>query len=104
MIKFCAEAGLPEPQFRSEGERFVTTIWRDWLTEDVLAGLGLNERQMKAVKLVKQEGAVTNAAYQDFVKVTRKTAARDLSDLVNKGVFVLVGSKRGAHYILAENK
>jgi hypothetical protein len=45
------EAGLPEPQFRSEGEHFVTTIWRDWLTDDVLAGLGLNERQMKAVQL-----------------------------------------------------
>ena len=37
MIRFCAEAGLPEPQFRSEGAQFIATVWRDWLTDDVLA-------------------------------------------------------------------
>ena len=27
----------------------MTTIWRDWLTDEVLAELGLNERQLAAV-------------------------------------------------------
>ena len=49
MIRLCREAGLPEPEFRSEGERFVTIVWRDWLTEEVIASLNLNDRQKQAV-------------------------------------------------------
>jgi predicted HTH transcriptional regulator len=33
-----------------------------------------------------------------------KTAARDLDDLVEKGVFESMGEKRGSYYILAAKK
>ncbi|MDA0322739.1 MAG: hypothetical protein O2923_08500 [Verrucomicrobia bacterium] len=33
--------------------------------------------------------------------ITRKTAMRDLSELVDCGAFALAGAKRGAHYVLA---
>ena len=53
MIADCREAGLPEPDLEQRGPYFVVTIWRDWLTDEVLAGLKLTDRQMAAVTLVK---------------------------------------------------
>ena len=104
MLRLCAEAGLPAPEFRSEGERFVTAIWREWLTEDALNKLDITDRQRQGVLHVKKTGKITNSEYQDLVGVTRKTAARDLDGLVEKGVLDRVGTKRGAHYVLSGRK
>jgi len=104
MIRLCREAGLPEPEFRSEGERFVTVIWRNWLTEKVLADLNLNARQQDAVAFVKSSGRIANSEYQQLTGATRKTATRDLDELVTKGVFKRVGEKRGSHYLLTGRK
>ncbi len=105
MIADCLEAGLPEPDFAQHGPHFVTTIWRDWLTEDVLAGLGLNERQLKAVKYLKTEHQITNAEYQDVAKVAKRTAHRDLAELVEKGILKKIGTRgKGTHYLLSRNR
>jgi predicted HTH transcriptional regulator len=104
MIADCREAGLPEPDFEQRGPHFVVTLWRDWLTEAVVKNLRLNERQKQAVEYVKRNGRVTNSEYQEIIGVTRKTAARDLNGLVELGVFDLLGSKRGAHYVVAKKK
>jgi hypothetical protein len=101
MIADCLKAGLPEPDFRQCGPHFVTTLWRDWLTESVLAGLGINERQYRAVEHVKKTLAVTSAQYRGLTGCTARTATRDLDELVSKGVLEKVGSVgRGAHYVL----
>jgi len=50
----------------------------------------------------KELGKIANAEYQQISGVTRKTAARDLNDLVGKGVLERRGEKRGAHYVLGE--
>lgn len=104
IIELCREAGLPEPQFEQREGFFVTTIWRDWLTPEVLAGCNLNERQMKAVSHIKGTGRISNSEFQELAIITRKTAARDLDDLVQKGILVLMGEKRGSYYILAGRK
>lgn len=104
MIADCLKAGLPEPDFRQCGPHFVTTLWRDWLTETVMVNMGLNERQKEVVLYAKRNGRITNADYQKLAGITRKTAMRDLSWLVEQGAVVLVGFKRGAHYILAKKK
>jgi ATP-dependent DNA helicase RecG len=104
MIADCLKAGLPEPDFRQCGPHFVTTLWRDWLTDTVMVNMGLNERQKEVVLYAKRNGRITNADYQKLAGITRKTAMRDLSVLVEQGAVVLVGSKRGAHYILAKKK
>lgn len=74
------------------------------LTEMLLSTYDLNERQLKAVNHVKISGRITNAEYQRLTGTTRKTAARDLDDLVRKDIFVRIGEKRGSHYILAGKK
>ena len=83
---------------------FVSTIWRDWLTQEVLVGFHLNERQVKAVSHVKELGRISNSAFQELAGITRKSAARDLDDLVQKGVLERMGEKRGSYYILAGKK
>ena len=64
----------------------------------------LNERQMKAVSLVKGAGRISNSEFQELEGITRKSTARDLDDLVQKGIFERKGEKRGSYYILAGRK
>jgi ATP-dependent DNA helicase RecG len=101
MIADCLDASLPEPDFEQRGPHFVTTIWRDWLTDNVLAGLGLNERQTAIVMFVKTYGKITNAECQQEWGVSRNTASRDLDALCSKGVLLKIGTTgKGTHYIL----
>jgi predicted HTH transcriptional regulator len=104
MIADCLDADLPEPDFEQRGPHFVTTIWRDWLTDDVLTGLGLNERQLKAVKYLKTQGKISNPEYQEQTGATKKTATRDLSVLKSKNIVEQIGDRGpGVHYVLRRN-
>ena len=64
----------------------------------------MNERQRKVVTLLLEkgrggfEGGMTNSKYVNITGSSPATAQRDLSELVNTGVFVLVGAGRGARY------
>ena len=104
MIALCREAGLPEPEFRQDGRQFVVTIWRDWLTDVVLGEMGLNQRQIQATNYLKARYQITNSEYQDLMEVNRKTAARDLTHLVNKGVLKRLGAGRGVFYKLGRKR
>ena len=80
------------------------SIKRDWLTPEFVAGLGVSERQGKALAHVRAHRRIANADYQRIAGVARKTAARDLEALVELGVLERVGTKRGSHYVLARRK
>ncbi len=102
MIRECQAHGLPEPDFFQRAGEFVTAVWRDWLTEKVVNALGLNERQRLAVGFVKIRQRIANIEYQRLTHATKKTASRDLNDLVRRGVFAKVGmTGRGTYYCLA---
>jgi ATP-dependent DNA helicase RecG len=104
MIDDCHAAGLPEPTFAQNGTHFVTTIWRDWLTDAVMDELGLNERQKKGVAFVKTAGKISNPEYQELTDCTKKTATRDLTGLKER-VFRQVGARGpGVHYVLQSKK
>lgn len=100
MIELCRQAGLPEPNYELRAGSFVLTLWREWLTDKVLAGFNLNERQMKAIVCLKSKSRITNLEYQQITGAARKTAARDLGGLVEKGLVELKGEKRSSHYVL----
>lgn len=103
VIRHCRESDLPLPQFEQRGNQFVVTLWRDWLTADVLAGLDLNDRQHQAIMFVKSEGRIGNLEYQQLTGAIKKTATRDLEDLVAKNLLAKVGTVgRGVHYVLAQ--
>jgi predicted HTH transcriptional regulator len=100
MITGCKDAGLPEPDFAQSGGEFVVTIWRDWLTDEALAALEINERQKQAIRFVKEKGHINNSEYQDLVKISMRNASRDLTDLVEKEIFEKRGIHgKGVHYV-----
>jgi len=101
MIARCLEAGLPEPSFEQRGGQFVTTLWRDWLTEAILKKLVLNEHQNQAVAYVKKNGRISNKEYRELTGTGDRTALRDLADLLKKKVFQKVGTTgRGTYYVI----
>ncbi len=104
MIADCRKAGLPEPDFEQHGPHFVVTIWRDWLTEEIITSFGLNERQMKAIEYLKSHGRITNADYQRVAACPQRTATRDLNKLVQDGIVTLEGKGRGAQYRLLRKR
>ena len=105
MIEQCRKVGLLEPDFEQRQGSFVITIWRDWLTEDVVAGFNLNDRQKKAVVYLKTHGKISNAEYQQVANSIKKTATRDLTDLMKKGIIEKVGSRGpGVHYIISKKR
>lgn len=103
MIAPCREAGLPEPEFCQDAGQFVQVIRRNWLTEAVIKDLGSNERQRKAVNLGRTKGRISNSEFQEAFNVAKRTAHRDLAELVEKGVFAKVGTTgKGTFYVLGK--
>jgi ATP-dependent DNA helicase RecG len=98
MIRRCRKAGLPEPDFRQLGDQWVVTLWRDWLTPGFIAEHGLNDRQAKGLELLRQARSITNSQYRKATGAIAKTAARDLEELVEKGVLRREGAGRGVRY------
>jgi ATP-dependent DNA helicase RecG len=86
---------------QQSGGQFIQTLNRDWLTEDVISSLSLNERQQKGLQHLKAAGQLSSAEYQQLTGTSRQTATRDLYDLVKKKVVVSHGRGRGAHYLAA---
>lgn len=104
MIRECIAHELPEPDFVQRGGEFTTVIWRDWLTDQVLVGYGLNDRQLQAIIYLKSNNVITNADYQKAVGCPQRTATRDLNELVKKGLIELGGKGRGASYRLLNKR
>ncbi|MDO9034140.1 MAG: ATP-binding protein, partial [Methanoregula sp.] len=103
MITGCKDAGLPEPEFAQSGREFVVTLWRDWLTDPVMDSLGINERQKQAIKFVKEKSRINNSEYQELVKISKRNASRDLTELVEKEIFEKKGIHgTGVHYVLGK--
>jgi predicted HTH transcriptional regulator len=65
-----------------------------------MLSFNLNERQLKAITCLKSKSRLTNLGYQQITDAARKTAARDLGGLVEKGMIELKGEKRSSHYVL----
>ena len=98
----CKKAGLPEPEFKEEFGGFSVCFYKDIYTEEKLRKMGLNDRQIKAVKYVKERGKITNREYQELNKCSRNTVTNDLRKLIQKGIIKESGKKgAGAFYVIA---
>ena len=60
------------------------TIFKDIYNEKHLQKFDLSERQLKAVMYVKGNGEITNKIYQELCDVSKATATRDLTELMDK--------------------
>ena len=102
IIETCKQADLPEPEMVELDGGFSITLFKDNITPEKLTKLGLNDRQIKAVLILKERGKITNKEYQEMNETTERTASRDLSDLVEKEIIKSSGVKgAGAFYTLS---
>jgi ATP-dependent DNA helicase RecG len=61
----------------------------------------MNERQIRALQYVQQYGRITNREYRELCPdVSPETLRLDLVDLVDKGLTLKIGDKKGTYYIL----
>ncbi|HET9222697.1 MAG TPA: ATP-binding protein [Roseiflexaceae bacterium] len=110
MLRQMADAGLPPPEFRETAAGFLVTLRGQagddrydvgGADADEWRRMGLNERQIAALIHLAEQRRVTNRDLQDFAPdVSAETIRRDLADLVERGLLLKVGEKRGAYYIL----
>ena len=84
IVEKCVEQSLPEPDFNEENGVMTVTFYKDKWNEENLKKLGLNERQIKAVMYVKENGKITNKKIQELFAISRETATRDLTYLTQK--------------------
>ena len=98
----CRQAELPEPEIKEFQGGFLVTLFKDNLTEEQLTKLGLNDRQLKAVNFVKKNGRISNTDFQKLCNISKPTATRDLTELVEKyRLFDKLGQTgAGTRYVL----
>lgn len=111
MKKLMKEHGLSVPELSEEGDFFVVKFYGpgDKILDLVpsipehrqtdLKKLGLNKRQIEALRLmVNDKLTMTNKGYREKFNVTDRTALRDLSILIRKGMIRKRGFKKDAIY------
>jgi ATP-dependent DNA helicase RecG len=100
IVEKCAEQGLPEPDFCEENGVMTVTFYKDKWTHENLEKTGLNERQIKAVMVVKEKGKITNSEYRKLTNLSDEGARIDLNYMVKSKIFERVGMGRSVHYRL----
>jgi len=105
MIQVCREAGLPEPQFEVRQGSIIVTLWRDWLTEEIMVGLDLSDRERQGLRQAKMAGRITNAQYRELTGVSERTALRELQHMAGLGLLEKSGrTGQSAHYVVVKAK
>jgi len=95
------DADMPAPTFSSMPLGFILTMRKDTLNESSLREMGLNERQILAVKWIKEKGSITSGEYRSLTGVSGATAYRDLKALVDPGILEMEGaSRKETRYII----
>lgn len=87
-------AGLPMPQFKSDGG-FQVVFSRELLAKDQFENMGLSERQIRAVEYLKEHKTISNTSYQEILDTSKRTASRELNELVQKGILISEGEEAG---------
>ncbi|MGP8217453.1 MAG: ATP-binding protein [Bacteroidia bacterium] len=105
MVSECISAGLPEPIYEQSQGGMQVTFLKDIYTEEFFKMTGLNDRQVKGMLYAKEHGSITNAQYQKITGSIKRTASRDLSELVDNRLLNKTGSTgKGTVYILWGHK
>jgi len=100
IVNSCLNYGLPEPMFEEITGGLVVTLRKE-ISAESLREMGLNERQIKTVRYIREKGYITSKEYQSLFNVSRATATRDMKSLEEKGIVKSRGTgKRDLKYVL----
>ncbi|HLF00377.1 MAG TPA: ATP-binding protein [Anaerolineales bacterium] len=105
MIEELVQAGHQPPKFKDQPYSFTVTLFN---TRERKAApstgawqKSMNERQARALTYIREHGSITNRDYQTLCSdVSPETLRIDLADLVDRGILLKVGAKKGTYYIL----
>ncbi len=105
MIEAMVAAGHPTPEFKATPHAFTVMLRKGREVGQPGARAqweqNMNERQMQALQFVQREGRITNKDYRDLCPtVSAETLRLDLADLVDKGLLLKIGDKKGTYYVL----
>jgi ATP-dependent DNA helicase RecG len=105
MKRAMREYNLNPPIFDEPGPNFMATffgpgarfmreleIQPEWMN-------GLNDRQIKAVEYLAEQGKITNYDYRQMFVVSSRTATKELTDLMRKKLVKRQGTGRSTVYI-----
>lgn len=102
MIEEMTQAGHVPPQFTPKPNSFTVTLTnRKDRRATPIWEKTMNERQARALTYLRERGQITNREYQQLCPdVSAETLRLDLVDLVDRGVLMRIGAKKGTYYIL----
>jgi len=100
-----SRVGYPPPEVDYSPIGFSLVLRKDPYTREQLASLGLNERQIASLHYLKNGGSISNQEYQRLYNVKKSTATRDLTAMVQRGIFRKEGTAgAGVRYSLRYTK
>ncbi len=103
MIEAMVQAGHPQPTFRATPYSFTVILQNVVERANIQAEWerNMNERQLRALQYIQERGRITNREYRELCPhVSAETLRLDLADLVERGILLKIGDKRGTYYIL----
>jgi predicted HTH transcriptional regulator len=101
MIELCRAGGLPDPEYAEISGAFVVTFRKAKRTRKYHEGAEQVERQKLAIEYVRQHSRITTQGYAKLLNVSIRTARRDLTTLVERGIFRRVGKGKAGYFALA---
>jgi len=100
IIDSCIEAGLPEPLIEEEQGGFSITFLKEKYTYQFITGQNLEKRQIKAMLYIKEHGSINNTEYQELANISKRTATRDLQEMMERRLLRKIGTTgKGTSYI-----
>jgi ATP-dependent DNA helicase RecG len=102
MIEEMVQSGHEPPVFKAASHQF-TVILTNKRERSVIPKWtrSMNERQTRALTYIQENGSITNREYRSLcADVSPETLRLDLVDLVDRGVLLKIGAKKGTYYIL----
>ncbi len=102
MIEVMEQAGHKPPNFDARPYSFAVTLFNQRQQQETPKWVrNTNHRQARALEYIRNNGSITNREYRTLCQgVSAETLRLDLVDMVEKGILVKVGSKKGTYYIL----
>lgn len=108
VFRAMEDIGAPPPKIADDHGVVTVTLFSaaasisPKLQFDAWVKLGLNERQIKGLIYMQQQGTITRPEYMAMNDVSRMTAHRDLEDLVARGIIQAIGKARNQRYELCK--
>ena len=90
----------PAPELKDTGRSFTVVLANSIDRIEKEFGDELNPRQLLALQYLSEHDQISNRQYRELCPdVTAETLRLDLRDLVEKGLLLKVGAKRGTYYV-----